>query len=173
MTMVATYTTINTHVRILFPFPILFIIASNECPASHSMPFFHSAPRDFFFYLYLSLSPVLSRLCVCCSCCFYCRSSFSFFFSTYIFFLVFPPAMLYYFVLCVRKTKLGYTVKLYNENIEHPFTSILANQAIQIDCSCCCCYFNVAFFIFASIIYFPLILIVISRFFTCTCSDFL
>lgn len=39
MTMVATYTTINTHVRILFPFPILFIIARNEWPGSYSMPF--------------------------------------------------------------------------------------------------------------------------------------
>lgn len=68
MTMVATYTTINTHVRILFPFPILFIIARNEWPGSYSMSLFShcilmfilfSVPRpcfsfiQVFFFIYL------------------------------------------------------------------------------------------------------------------------
>lgn len=71
MTMVATYTTINTHVRILFPFPILFIIAPSECLDSHSMLFFHSVlfiaqvfhfHFQFFFFCFCFFDIVLFRL---------------------------------------------------------------------------------------------------------------
>lgn len=108
MTMVATYTTINTHVRILFPFPILFIIAPSECLDSHSMVFFSF--RSFY------------------------RSSFSFSFSFSVCFLFFFFDIVRLWFMRFEYISNSQLHWAYWTSI---YISI-NNQTIQIDCSCCC-----------------------------------
>lgn len=151
MTMVATYTTINTHVRILFPFPILFIIARNEWPGSYSMPlFFVLFPLLCFISLLVALCsfPVaLSYRFKSFICYFRIFSSFhthshllSLSFSLFYFHVPFPSVYLWILCSCLfyafQKDNFGTQLAMIILNIHlHRFKQ---SDTFQLIAPCCC-----------------------------------
>lgn len=143
--MVATYTTINTHVRILFPFPILFIIARNEWPGSYSWCLFSS---------YCILSSFLCssfRLTLLLSACFIQVFHLLFFPHTFVISLTFITfiskisCMPFSSICCVCVFKSYLSVdciqlETIEQEQEHSFTLSfwVISNSIQLICSGCC-----------------------------------